>query len=141
MFLIINIKIAGNCLVKERLLMKKLPKTEHQVMKFMWSKNSDKVASKEVADYMSKEFNWLKGTTGKILSRLVEKEFLRAEKDGRNTIYTILINSNEYIKFETEEFFDFVHNKSLASIVSTLGESEAISDDDIKELEEWIKNR
>lgn len=121
--------------------MRKLPKTEHQVMKYIWAQHINKVASKYIGDYMANEFGWLKPTTGKVLSRLVEKEFLKAEKEGRNTIYTVLVEECEYIKFETEEFFDFVHNKSLTSIVSALGESDSISDDDIKELEQWIKNR
>ncbi|MBZ9607284.1 BlaI/MecI/CopY family transcriptional regulator [Clostridium estertheticum] len=121
--------------------MKKLPKTEHQAMKYIWAQNTTKVASKDVADYMAKTFFWLKPTTGKVLSRLVDKNFLKSEKDGRNTIYTVLISSKEYIKFETKEFFSFVHNKSLTSIVSTLGESDDISEEDIKELEKWIKNR
>lgn len=121
--------------------MNKLPRTEYQVMKFIWSKSCSKVASREITNYMSKEFNWLKGTTGKVLSRLVEKGFIKSEKDGRYTIYNILINNDDYIKFETEDFFEFVHNKSLTSIVSTLGESKAISDKDIKELEDWIKSR
>lgn len=121
--------------------MKKLPKTEHQVMKFIWNQNNTKVASRDITEFMSKEFNWAKGTTGKVLSRLCEKGFLKSEKDGRKTIYIVLIKGDEYIKFETRDFFSFVHNNSLSSIVSTLGESEAISDEDINELEKWIKSR
>lgn len=121
--------------------MKKIPKTEHLTMKFIWSQNCERVASKDVANYMKQNFGWAKGTTGKILSRLVEKEFLKSEKEGRNIIYEVLISHSEYTKLETKEFFEFVHNKSLFSIISTLGESESISDEDINELEEWIKNR
>ncbi|MGL5753734.1 MAG: BlaI/MecI/CopY family transcriptional regulator [Paraclostridium sp.] len=119
----------------------KIPKTEHQVMKFIWSQKSSKVSSKEIGDYMLKECCWIKPTTAKVLSRLVEKDFLKSEKEGRNITYTVLVEEHEYVKFETNEFFDFVHNKSLKSIVSTLGEGDSISDEDIKELEEWIKNR
>ncbi|MBO3444315.1 BlaI/MecI/CopY family transcriptional regulator [Clostridium sp. CCUG 7971] len=119
----------------------KIPKTEYQVMKFIWSQKSSKVSSKEIGDYMLEKFNWIKPTTAKVLSRLVEKDFLQHEKEGRNITYTVLVKENEYVKFETEEFFDFVHNKSLTSIVSTLGDGDSISDEDIKELEEWIKNR
>lgn len=119
----------------------KLPKTEHQVMKYIWDQNKSSVASKEIVNYMAKKHFWLKGTTGKVLSRLAEKEFLKSEKDGRNTIYTVLVDKEDYIKFETKEFFSFVHDNSLSSIVSALGECDSIDDEDIKELEEWIKNR
>ena len=119
----------------------KLPKTEHQVMKYIWEQNTNLVPSKEIVNYMAKEHFWLKGTTTKVLSRLVDKAFLKSEKDGRSTIYTILVDKEDYIKFETKEFFSFVHNNSLSSIVSTLGESDSLDDEDIKELEKWIKNR
>ncbi|MGL5750793.1 MAG: BlaI/MecI/CopY family transcriptional regulator [Paraclostridium sp.] len=121
--------------------MKKLPVTELKIMKFIWSQNTEKVASKDIAAYMLKEFFWLKGTTGKVLSRLVEKEFLHAEKQGRNTIYEVLINNDQYIKFETKEFFNLVHDKSIFSFVSALSEEEDISDKELKYLEEWIKSR
>ncbi|MEF9934905.1 MAG: BlaI/MecI/CopY family transcriptional regulator [Clostridium sp.] len=121
--------------------MKKLPKSEHQVIKYIWSRGEGEVSSKDITDYMGESYDWSKGTTSKVLSRLVEKGFLESFKEGRSTIYKVLVGSEEYIKFETEEFFSFVHNGSLKSIVSTLGESNAISEDDIKELEQWIKSR
>ncbi|WP_219716612.1 BlaI/MecI/CopY family transcriptional regulator, partial [Clostridioides difficile] len=96
---------------------------------------------REVANYMEISHGWTKGTTGKVLSRLSDKGFLEFEKEGRNTIYNVKINRDEYIKFETEEFFSFVHHNSIHSFISALGEGEDISDEDIKELEDWIKNR
>lgn len=121
--------------------MKKLPKTEHLVMKYIWEQDLKLTAAKDVAAYMASEFGWLKPTTGKVLSRLVEKGFLKVEKIGRNLMYTILIQHQDYLKSETEEFFSFVHNKSLSSLVSTLGESGSLTNQDLDELEEWIKNR
>ncbi|HBF4979673.1 BlaI/MecI/CopY family transcriptional regulator, partial [Clostridioides difficile] len=107
--------------------MKKIPKTEHMVMNFIWSQNKSKVSSKDIANYMAEEYNWFKGTTGKVLSRLSDKGFLEPEKEGRNTIYNVKINRDEYIKFETEEFFSFVHHNSIHSFISALGEGEDIS--------------
>lgn len=34
-----------------------------------------------------------------------------------------------------------MHNNSLSSIISALDESKDISEEDIKDLEEWIKSR
>lgn len=121
--------------------MKKIPKTEYLTMKFIWSQNCKMVASKDITHYMSQNYGWSKGTTGKLLSRLVQKEFLESKKDGRNTIYKVLISDREYTKLETKEFFECIHNKSLTSIISALGENEDISEHDISELEEWIKSR
>ncbi|APC81623.1 TPA: BlaI/MecI/CopY family transcriptional regulator [Clostridium botulinum] len=121
--------------------MKKIPRTELQVMKFIWAQESCRVASVDITKFMSEEYDWSKGTTSKTLSRLVEKEFLEQEKEGRQTFYSPLISSEEYLKFETQDFFSFMHNNSLTSIMSALDDSKDISEGDIKDLEEWIKNR
>ena len=121
--------------------MKKLPKTEYQVMQFIWKQKTPKVASRDIAYHMTQTLGWLKPTTGKVLSRLVDKEFLKVEKIGRHLTYMVLIKQDDYIKFETEEFFNLVHNRSLSNMVSALGASDSLSDDDINELEDWIKSR
>ncbi|HID0764378.1 TPA: BlaI/MecI/CopY family transcriptional regulator [Clostridium botulinum] len=121
--------------------LKKIPRTELQVMKFIWAQESCRVASVDITKFMSEEYDWSKGTTSKTLSRLVEKEFLEQEKEGRQTFYSPLISSEEYLKFETQDFFSFMHNNSLTSIMSALDDSKDISEGDIKDLEEWIKNR
>ncbi|NMS92055.1 BlaI/MecI/CopY family transcriptional regulator, partial [Clostridioides difficile] len=37
--------------------MKKMPKTEHMVMNFIWSQNKSKVSSKDIANYMAEGYN------------------------------------------------------------------------------------
>ena len=46
-----------------------------------------------------------------------------------------------YLKFETKDFFSYLHGNSLKSIISTLEESDEITIEDLDELEKWIKNR
>ncbi|MBY2478761.1 BlaI/MecI/CopY family transcriptional regulator [Clostridioides difficile] len=121
--------------------MKKIPKSELLVMNFIWDKDMDKIPAREVARFMEECHEWTKGTTGKVLSRLSEKGFLEFEKDGRNTVYTVKIKREEYLKFETKDFFEFMHKNSMHSFISSLGCENEISDDDIKELEKWIKKR
>lgn len=121
--------------------MKKIPRTEFQVMKFIWAQEDSRVASVDITKFMSEEYDWSKGSTSKTLIRLVEKGFLKSEKEGRQTFYYSLISNEEYLKFETHDFFSFMHNNSLSSIISALDESKDISEEDIKDLEEWIKSR
>ena len=90
---------------------------------------------------MNENYNWSKGTTSKTLIRLVEKGFLKSEKEGRYTFYYKLINSEEYLKFETQDFFSFMHDNSLSSMISALDDSKDISEEDIKALEAWIESR
>lgn len=121
--------------------MKKIPRTELQVMKYIWAQGNDRVASVDITKFMSDEYSWTKGSTSKTLIRLVEKEFLKSEKEGRQTFYYSLISNDEYLKFETKDFFSFMHDNSLSSMISALDDSKNISDEDIKALESWIKSR
>ena len=120
--------------------MKKLPKTELEIMKFIWLKN-EKLPTKEISIYMEELLKWKLSSTSKTLSRLAEKGFLTTEKIGKQVFFTALIEEHDYIKFETKDFFNFLHGKSLKSIISTLEESDELTNEDIDELEEWIKNR
>ncbi|MEG0237611.1 BlaI/MecI/CopY family transcriptional regulator [Cetobacterium sp.] len=121
--------------------MKKIPRTELQVMKYIWAQKESIVASVDITKFMNETYNWTKGATSKTLMRLVEKEFLKSEKEGRNTLYHQLINSEEYLKFETQDFFSFMHGNSLSSMISALDVSTDISEEDIKALEALIESR
>ncbi|WP_236877851.1 BlaI/MecI/CopY family transcriptional regulator [Clostridioides difficile] len=121
------------------IILKKIPKSELLVMNFIWDKGIDKIPAREVANYMENSHGWTKGTTGKVLSRLSDKGFLEFEKDGRNTIYTIKVKHKEYLKFETKDFLELIHKNSIHSFISSLGCENEMSDDDIKELEQWLK--
>lgn len=120
--------------------MKKLPRTELEIMKFIWNKN-DKLSTKDVAMHMEEVLEWKLSTTSKTLSRLVEKEFLATEKIGKQVYYSPIVDEGDYLKFETKDFFSYLHGNSLKSIISTLEESDEITIEDLDELEKWIKNR
>jgi len=120
--------------------MKKIPRTELEIMKFIWNKK-DKLSTKDVAIHMEEVLEWKLSTTSKTLSRLVEKEFLVTEKIGKQVYYSPIVKENDYLKFETKDFFSYLHGKSLKSIISTLEESDEITNEDLDELEKWIKNR
>jgi len=125
----------------EVLNLKKIPRTELQVMKYIWDQDESRIASIDITKFMSENYNWSKGTTSKTLIRLAEKGFLKSEKEGRHTFYYHLINSEDYLKFETQDFFSFMHNNSLSSMISALDDSTDISEEDIKALEVWIESR
>ena len=48
--------------------MKKLPRTELEIMKFIWSKK-DQVSTKDVAIHMEEALEWKLSTTSKTLSK------------------------------------------------------------------------
>ncbi|HFL3517283.1 TPA: BlaI/MecI/CopY family transcriptional regulator [Clostridioides difficile] len=119
---------------------KKLPESELKVMKFIWELKEKEIASGEVVEAMKQLYEWNKNTTLTILSNLVKKNFLYAQKTNRCTYYMIVIEEKEYLKFETKKFFSFLHNNSLKSLLTALHEGGDLSEDKMEVLDNWIKN-
>lgn len=65
-------------------------------------------------------WDWKATTTLTLLSRLVKKNFLDAEKIEKYTHYTILITEREYKAFETNRFLEEVHSNSIESFIGSL---------------------
>lgn len=121
-------------------MINKIPQSELEVMKVIWE-NEEPVSSKIVTTKLEEVKGWKRTTTLTLLSRLVEKGFLEADKTRRLTYYTSLVPESEYLALESSHFFNKIFGKSLTSLVSTLNSNNDINEEDLKELEEWIKNR
>ncbi|MGO0862153.1 BlaI/MecI/CopY family transcriptional regulator, partial [Clostridioides difficile] len=69
-----------------------------------------------------------------ILSRLVKKHFLKAERISRLTYYEVIVNKEAYLKYATREFLSQIHDGSLQSLSDSLEEifNVQINDPEIK---------
>jgi len=120
--------------------MKKLPDAEFDVMKVVWD-NEPPLTTSIIMEQHGNHEGWKAQTAITLLLRLVERGFLRTEKNGKERIYFPLIEKEDYLKFETGNFIKQFHNNSLLNLVSTMYEGEALSDKDIEELLDWAKDR
>lgn len=118
----------------------KIPQSELNVMKVIWEKN-EPISSKEVIAKLQERVGWKRTTTLTLLSKLVQKEFLSGEKIKLYTYYTALISKKEYLEFETKHFFASIHENSLKSLITALHENNEITNEDLDDLEKWIKNK
>ncbi|MBE6087911.1 BlaI/MecI/CopY family transcriptional regulator [Clostridium beijerinckii] len=118
----------------------KIPQSELNVMKVIWAHN-DPMSSKEVITELSEKAGWKRTTTLTLLSKLVQKEFLSAEKIKLYTYYTAKISKKDYLEFETRYFFTNIHENSLKSLITALHDNNELTNDDLDDLEKWIKNQ
>ncbi|WP_234122092.1 BlaI/MecI/CopY family transcriptional regulator [Clostridium hydrogenum] len=122
------------------MMLKKIPESELEVMKIIWNSKS-KISSKEIIEIMEDKKAWKNTTTLTLLKRLTEKNFITAEKIKRVTYYTAIVSEKSYLEMETSTFFEKIHGSSLKSFITTLHDTNDITDEDLDELENWIKNR
>lgn len=126
--------------MKKNSTIKKLPDSEFEVMKTLWLIPSPVTASL-VLENLAKENNWKLQTVGTLLTRLVDKGFLSTEKKGRERLYAPLISKEEYLSFETKQFVNQYHNKSILQLVNTFSQEDSLSDDELDALIAWAEKR
>ena len=120
--------------------LKKLPDTEFEIMNVVWA-NEPPITTGTVMEQLGNERRWKAPTVISLMLRLVEKGFLRTEKNGKERTYFPLITREDYLKFETGNFMKLYHENSFLSLVNTLYDGKRLSDSDIEELMKWVKER
>lgn len=119
---------------------KKLPDTEFEIMKVIWA-NDPPITTNMVMEQLGNKRGWKAPTTISLMLRLVEKGFLRTEKNGKERTYYPLISKEDYLQFETGNFMKLYHENSFLSFVNTLYDGKQVSDSDLEELVKWVKKR
>lgn len=120
--------------------MKKLPDAEFDIMKVVWA-NVPPMTTTIIMEQLGKEKEWKIQTVVSLMLRLVERGFLRSEKHGKERTYFPLISKEDYLKFETGNFVKQYHDNSFLNLVNTLHDDKALTDKDIDELLQWVKER
>ena len=117
---------------------KSLPDSELKVMTVIW-KNKTKMSTGEILSNIKNETNWKLSTLQIILSRLVDKGFLKIEKIDRFNYYSSLIDPNKYKIYETKNFIKKMYNNSGKKLIASLIEDdEMLTDEDIAEIKKML---
>ncbi|MFE4709556.1 BlaI/MecI/CopY family transcriptional regulator [Paenibacillus sp. NPDC056722] len=121
-------------------MMKKLPDTEFEIMKVVWD-NEPPITTNMIMDQLGREKEWKAQTIITLLLRLVERGFLRTEKNGKERTYFPLIVKEEYLEFETADFMKKYHGNSFTSLVAALYDGRKLKNADLDELLTWLKEK
>ena len=105
-----------------------------ELMKTIWG-NGGTALYAEIAEALEKKGTpATKNTIISLLSRLIEKGFLKTNKIGRRNRYTALVSEADYRAAQTETFLDKIYEGSAKDLISTLIQKEMISPDDYENL-------
>lgn len=118
--------------------MKRLPDAEFEVMKVVWV-NEPPITTNIIMEQLGTSKKWKAQTAITLLLRLVERGFLRTEKNGKERVYYPIISKEDYLRFETGNFMMLYHENSLGSFVNAMYDGKKLDKDDINELMDWIK--
>ncbi|MXO58672.1 CopY family transcriptional repressor [Altererythrobacter salegens] len=110
---------------------------EHAVMEALW-RQSPRTAA-EVCDEVCDQRGWSLATVKTLLSRLVAKEAISAQPDGRRFLYSPLVERADYVGGESRRLVDRLFGGRAAPLFAHLAEQEALSNDDIVAIEKLLK--
>ena len=120
--------------------MKKLPDSELEIMLIIWEYERP-VTRFEIEDKLDEDRNLSPTTILSFLSRLQEKGFLDVSKDGKNNVYSAIIEKESYMQAESKNMLKKLYKNSVKNFLASLYDGNNLSEEDLQELEAYIEEK
>ena len=115
----------------------RISEAEYAVMEVIWDRHP--LSAAEVCEAVCEARGWSMPTVKTLLSRLVGKGALATEPDGRRFLYSPRIERSAYVGGESRRLVDRLFGGRAASLFAHLAENEALTDEDLGEIERLLK--
>ena len=115
----------------------RISEAEHAVMEALWQESP--LTATEVCEQVCEPRDWSQATVKTLLSRLVAKQAIAAEPDGRRFLYSPKIARRAYVGGESRRLLDRLFGGRAAPLFAHLAESEELTADDVAEIERLLK--
>lgn len=112
---------------------------ELELMKAIWANGGMALYAEIVESLEAKGTPATKNTIISLLSRLIEKGFLKTNKIGRRNKYTALVSEAEYQAVQTETFLDKIYEGNARDLIARLIQKDLISADEYEDLKKHWK--
>lgn len=112
---------------------------EWQVMKIIWMQGEQ--TSTDLIKVLEKRFSWSKSTIQTLLARLVEKECLTRDKQGKSFIYSALLTQEDSKKLLVQDIKDKVCSRRMKQLLADLIKECDFTLADLEGLEEVIAKK
>jgi len=116
----------------------RITQSELDVMDVLWGEHP--LAAADVAGRLTQSKNWNPRTVKTLLARLVEKDALATQVDGRRYLYSPIISKDDYAAKAARSLSNRLFGGRAAPLVAHLAGADGLSKDDIAELEALIAN-
>ncbi|MEZ9819746.1 BlaI/MecI/CopY family transcriptional regulator [Shewanella sp. 10N.286.45.A1] len=116
--------------------MKEISNAELNVLNVLWQKSP--ISASEVVAQLSKNTDWHEKTVKTLLNRLVKKQAIGFEKQGRSYLYHPLIAQSDYQLKESESFIERLFSGRVAPLVAGFARENKLSAKDVEELQQLI---
>ncbi|HIH3047572.1 TPA: CopY/TcrY family copper transport repressor [Streptococcus pneumoniae] len=112
---------------------------EWQVMKIIWMQGEQ--TSTDLIRVLAERFDWSKSTVQTLLSRLVEKECLTREKEGKSFVYSALLTLDQSRDLLVQDIKDKVCSRRIRNLLADLIVECEFTQTDLEDLEAVISEK
>lgn len=118
-------------------MLQQISESELTLMQIIWQNEGHALYSQIMEQLAAQQNDWKKNTVLTLLSRLVEKGYLRTSKIGRRNEYAALITQQEYQAAQTQSFVHKIYGGSTKNLICALLQQEALSAEELQEIESF----
>ena len=115
----------------------RIGEAEHAVMEALWDSSPRSAA--DVCDAVCEARGWSMPTVKTLLSRLVAKGAVATEPEGRKFLYSPVLERADYVGGESRRLVDRLFGGRVAPLFAHLAENEALTEEDLSEIESLLK--
>jgi len=115
----------------------RISEAEHAVMEALWARSP--LSAQDVCEAVCAKRDWSLATVKTLLSRLVTKQAITAQPDGKRFLYSPSIARSDYVGTESRRLVDRLFGGRAAPLFAHLAKAEALTKDDIAEIEALLK--
>jgi BlaI family penicillinase repressor len=116
----------------------RISEAEQAVMEVLWA-SPEPLTAADIVERVDPARAWSDRTVKTMLSRLLAKDALAFEEDGRRYLYRPLIGRDAFVTGESTRLVDRLFGGRAAPLVAHLAGQDRLSEDDIAELEALLK--
>lgn len=110
---------------------------ELELMKVIWENGGTALYAEITSSLEKKGLPATKNTIISLLSRLVDKGYVKTNKIGRKNKYTALVSVSQYQTMQTTNLVNKIYKGNVKGLVSTLIQNNMISRNDYDELKKY----
>ena len=115
----------------------KISEAELVVMEALWERAP--MTATDVADQVAQERGWSVQTVKTLLSRLLAKQVIAADQDGRRFLYRPMVARGAYVASESGRLVNRLFGGRISPLVAHLAAQDRLTAEDIAELEDILK--
>lgn len=123
-------------------MIQQISDAELEIMKIIWGNPEQVTLFPYIMEGLAvKGRPCQKNTLIVLLSRLMNKGFLRAKKIGRRNEYTALVSETEYQTAQTRHFLDKIYEGNAKGLVANLIAGDLLTDAEYAEMRQLLEGR